>query len=158
MSVAPAVIHDPDAPSKDECTMAFLAHLLQVFCGFIAPLVIFCVKQDSRFVKFHALQALLWQACYMAVFVAGMIIFFITMLGTMAHGTGGPHPAPPTAFFILFPFLGVLGMGGWIVNLVLGLMYGLKANRGEWAAYPLIGKWLLRKYYPGAATGAALTR
>ena len=53
--------------------------------------------------------------------------------------------------------LGVLGMGGRIVILVLGLMYGLKANRGQWAA-PLIGKWLLRKYYPGAATGAALTR
>jgi hypothetical protein len=76
----------------------------------------------------------------------------------VVHGTGGPHRAPPTAFFILFPFLGVLGMSGWIVNLVLGLMYGLKANRGEWAAYPLIGKWLLRKYYPGAATSAALTR
>ena len=38
-------------PTQDERTMAFLAHLLQVFTGFIAPLVIFCVKQDSRFVK-----------------------------------------------------------------------------------------------------------
>ena len=34
-------------PTKDECTMAMLAHLLQVFSGFVGPLVIFLVKQDS---------------------------------------------------------------------------------------------------------------
>jgi uncharacterized membrane protein len=36
-----------------------LAHLLQFFAGFIPPLVIYLVKRNSRFVAFHAMQALL---------------------------------------------------------------------------------------------------
>jgi hypothetical protein len=39
----------------------------------------------------------------------------------------------------------VLMMGGWIVHVILGIVYGINANRGEWAAYPLIGRWSLPK-------------
>ena len=35
-------------------------------------------------------------------------------------------------------------MCGWVVNLVLGIVFGIKANRGEWAAYPVIGRWAHR--------------
>jgi hypothetical protein len=28
----------------------------------------------------------------------------------------------------------VLMMGGWIVHVILGIVYGINANRGEWAA------------------------
>lgn len=71
----------PAIPTQDERTMAFVAHLLQIFTGFIGPLIIFCVKQDSRFVKFHALQCLLWQLCYMVCFFIGGIVFFLTIVG-----------------------------------------------------------------------------
>jgi uncharacterized protein len=151
----------PDVPTKDECTMAFLAHLLQVFCGFIGPLVIFCVKQDSRFVKFHALQSLIWQLCYMAMFFGAMILSFISMVLTAIHAgaTGHAHGQPPgPEFFILFPLVWVLGMGGWVVNVILGIVYGIKANRGEWAAYPVIGAWLLPKYHAAAQYPAPGTR
>ena len=142
-----------DIPTKDECTMAFLAHLLQVFTGFIAPLVIFCVKQDSRFVKFHALQSLIWQLCYMATFFAGMIFFMGTMFATIVHSgaAGADHHQPPPGFFLFFPVVWLLAMGGWVVNVILGIVYGIKANRGEWAGYPIIGSWLLRKYHPSAS-------
>ena len=140
-------------PTQDERTMAFLAHLLQVFTGFIAPLIIYCVKQDSRFVKFHALQSLIWQLCYMALFIGGMIFFFFSMFATVFHGASGGHPsnAPPPAFFLVIPFLWLFGMLGWVANVVLGIMYGIKANRGEWAAYPIIGKWCLPKIGHGEA-------
>ena len=39
----------------------------------------------------------------------------------------------------------VLMMGGWMVHVILGIVYGIKANGGEWAAYPLIGQWSLPK-------------
>ena len=39
----------------------------------------------------------------------------------------------------------VLMMGGWIVNVILGIVYGINANREEWAAYPIIGQWFLPK-------------
>ena len=133
-------------PTHDECTMAFLAHLLQVFTGFVGPLIIFCVKQDSRFVKFHALQSLVWQLCYMALFFCVMIGFFFSIFANVAHIPPGSHPqGPPPGFLIFLPVFWLLMMGGWIVNVILGIVYGIKANRGEWAAYPIIGNWFLPK-------------
>lgn len=143
----------PGAPTKDECTMALLAHLLQVFSGFIGPLVIFCVKQDSKFVKYHALQSLIWQTAYMILGFGAMAIFFVFMMGSVMHMPHGvPHQPnqPPPAFVFLFPLIWIFWMGGWVVNLILGIVYGIKANRGEWAGYPLIGKLLLREYNPAA--------
>ncbi|MGC1485487.1 MAG: DUF4870 domain-containing protein [Candidatus Acidiferrum sp.] len=143
-------------PTQDERTMAFLAHLLQVFTGFIAPLIIYCVKQDSRFVKFHALQSLIWQLCYMALFLGGMIVFFFSFFATAFHGAFGGHAAnqPPAAFFLIIPFFWLFWILGWFANVVLGIMYGIKANRGEWAGYPIIGKWCLPKLAPGGPSPA----
>jgi uncharacterized membrane protein len=137
-------------PTEDERTMAFLAHLLQVFTGFIAPLVIYCVKQDSRFVKFHALQSLIWQLCYMALFFGGMIIFFFSIFATVFNGASGGHTpnGPPPTFLFFFPVLWLFWLLGWVLNVVLGIVYGIKANRGEWAGYPIIGKWCLPKLAP----------
>src|SRR5580704_17545146 len=50
--------------TQDERTMGTLAHVLQLVGGWIAPLIIFLVKRDSRFVSFHALQVLLLQGFY----------------------------------------------------------------------------------------------
>jgi uncharacterized protein len=140
-------IGSPSMPTQDECTMAFLAQLLQVFTGFIGPLIIYCVKHESRFVKFHALQALIWQLCYMVVVFGGMIFFFFCMFATVFHSASSGHPSnqPPPGFLLFFPLIWLLAMFGWVANLVLGIMYGIKANRGEWAIYPVIGKWCLSR-------------
>jgi uncharacterized protein len=153
MADQPILIALP-APTQDERTMAFLAHLLQVFTGFIAPLVIYCVKQDSRFVKFHALQSLIWQLCYMALFFGGMIFFFFSIFATAFHGASGGHTsnAPPPTFIFFFPFFWLFWMLGWVANVILGIVYGIKANRGEWAGYPIIGNWCLPKPEPGATS------
>jgi uncharacterized membrane protein len=143
-------------PTQDERTMAFLAHLLQVFTGFIAPLVIFCVKQNSRFVKFHALQSLIWQLCYMAILFGVMMIFFFSIFATVFHAASGGHTpnAPPPTFIFFFPFLWLFWLLGWVANVILGIMYGIKANRGEWAGYPIIGNWCLPKPDPAAPSPA----
>jgi hypothetical protein len=130
--------------------MAFLAHLLQVFTGFIAPLVIYCVKQDSRFVKFHALQSLIWQLCFMAFFFGGMIVFFFSVFATaFGAAVGHTQNGPPPMFIFIFPLFWLFWFLGWVANVILGIMYGIKANRGEWAAYPVIGKWCMPKVAPG---------
>ena len=46
---------DPATP--DERTLALLAHMLQIMLCWIAPLAIFLIKRQSKFVSFHALQA-----------------------------------------------------------------------------------------------------
>jgi uncharacterized protein len=133
-------------PAQDERTLAFLAHLLQIFSGFIGPLVIFCVKQDSRFVRFHSLQALVWQACYMVLIFFSIMVCAIGLLVSVLHNPEAVHSqGPPPGLFVFFPLIWLIMMGGWVANLILGLVFGIKANNGEWAAYPVIGKWFLPK-------------
>ena len=119
--------------------MATLAHVLQLVGWWIAPLIIFVIKRDSKFVSFHALQALLLQIAYMIVMGVFMVLWFCTFFLTMAHHSGGNN-APPPAFFILFPLIWLGFMGLWVVMLVVAIVYGIKAGHGEWAEYPLLGR------------------
>jgi uncharacterized Tic20 family protein len=132
-----------EAPTEDERTMAMLAHLLMAFTGFIGPLVIFCVKQNSRFVRFHSLQALLWHAVYLGVIFVFMALFIVVMMTSLIHNPPEPHSQAPPPFIYLFPLVWLGFMGGWVVNVILGVVYAIRANRGEWATYPVYGKWLL---------------
>lgn len=133
-----------EEPSADDKTMAMLAHLLMAFTGFIGPLVIFVVKQNSRFVRFHSLQALVWHAIYLGLVFAMMVVFFVALFSSLIHNPPQPHSqAPPPVFVYFFPVVWLGFMGGWVVNIILGVVYAIKANRGEWATYPVYGKWLL---------------
>ncbi|HZP24633.1 MAG TPA: DUF4870 domain-containing protein [Terriglobales bacterium] len=137
MSAAPT--NPPCGVMQDECTLGTLAHLLQLVTAWMGPLIIFLVKRDSLFVKFHALQALILQICLMVVWIAGVVVFMITMVANMSHSGGATNSAPPLAVFIVFPLFWIVGMSSWLVVLVLAIVYGIKAGRGEWAGYPVIG-------------------
>ena len=130
-------------PSQDERTMATLAHALQLVGGCIAPLVIFLVKRDSRFVQFHALQALLLQIVYLVLVGVGMASWFVMIFSTIVLHPGPKEAAPPAIFF-LFPFLWMGTMGLWAILLAVAIAFAIKAGRGEWAEYPLLGKWARR--------------
>jgi uncharacterized membrane protein len=134
------------APTADERTMALLVHVLAIFSGLLAPLIFYLVKKDSRFVAFHSLQVLIWHAAYMVVFIAGMLVMFLSILFSLASN---PHPAPsaapPFAFFGILAVVWLSGICGWVVNTILGIFYATKANSGEWAKYPLIGDCVLNR-------------
>ena len=126
--------------TSDERTLGTLAHVLQLVGGFIAPLVIFLVKRDSRFVSFHALQALLLQALYFLVVMLMMgAIFAAVIAGVVFHRPAAEHNSLPPAFVILFPLVWLGMMGWWIFILVVAIVYGIKAGRGEWTEYPVLG-------------------
>lgn len=122
-----------------------LAHFLQLFGGFIGPLIIFIVKRNSRFVAFHALQALIWQGTYLVVAMMGVVVWLILFIGTIAmHVHAGPSGGPPFEIFILFPLIWFFFLAAWVVTLILAIVYGIRANHGEWANYPIIGRWAHR--------------
>jgi len=131
-------------PTQDERTIATLAQVLQIVGWWIAPLIILLVKRESRFVSFHALQALLLQIIYMIVWGVFMVLWFGTFILTMARH-GAANNAPPPAFFVLFPVIWLGFMGLWVLMLVIAIVYGIRAGRGEWAEYPLLGS-LSRKF------------
>lgn len=62
---------------REDRTMAMLAHVLAIFSGFIGPLIIYLVKKDdSRYVAFHALQALYFS---LVVLVAVIALSFLCL-------------------------------------------------------------------------------
>lgn len=135
--------------------MAILAHVLQLVGTFIAPLVILLTKRESRFVSFHALQALLLQIAYMALMFVFFVLWFGLFFMTMAHHPPVKDAPPPPMFFVMFPLVWLGFMGTWVVMLVVAIVYGIKAGRGEWAAYPLLGA-LARKILKIGPDGRAL--
>ncbi len=124
--------------------MATLAHALQLIGSWIAPLIIFLIRRRSRFVSFHALQALLLQVVHTIIVVVLMVLWFSTIFSVVFHQTSGKAPDFPPMFFILFPLVWLCFMGLWVGTLIIAILYAIKAGRGEWADYPVLGK-LARK-------------
>lgn len=97
--------------SSDEKTMAIVAHLSPLMLGIFGPLLVYILKKDeSPFIAYHAMQAIIYQAINLVfIFVILLPIVFCTF------GLGG--------------FLGFLPM--------LGSIYGvMKANEGVFQGYP----------------------
>jgi len=110
----------------------------------MAPLVIYLVKRESKFVSFHAMQSLVWHVIYLIVVFAGLFFFVISLIATIGTAHAGQKDAP-LLFFGLFAFIWLFAAGGWLVNMILGIVYGIKASKWEWAEIPLIGGRILRK-------------
>ncbi len=130
-------------PTKDEQDMAALGHALQIFCGVFGPLVIFLWKRNSRFVAFHCLQAIFWQLLLGVVaLLAAMVVVGFVFLGLASQGSSTQQP-PPVVFLAL-PIIWLFALGGSLMTLILAIVYALKAMRGEWAQYPIVGAWAKR--------------
>lgn len=136
---------ETEVPHKDECVIAMLAHVLMIFAWFWAPLIIYFAKRDSRFVAFHALQALYWQIIALCGWVLTFVVVFslgFSVAWSSAATQGPPKMSP--SFLLVFPLMWLGMMGGWALTIVLGILFGIKASRGEWAKYPVLGRWALR--------------
>jgi uncharacterized membrane protein len=148
-SIEPALTQS----TLDERTMAILAHMLQIVGLWIAPLIIFVVKRESRFVSFHALQALLLQVAYMFLMGLGVVFWFGAVVLSMVSAHASGNSSSPPAFFIFMPMLWLDWMSIWGAMVVIAIVYGVKAGRGEWAEYPYLGRLARRilKLRPGGS-------
>ncbi|HTS07239.1 MAG TPA: DUF4870 domain-containing protein [Candidatus Eisenbacteria bacterium] len=139
--------------------MAVLCHVLQLVGGWIAPLVIFFIKRQSRFITFHALQVLLFQGLCLFLEMFVMAGFFVAITLGISFGSltqqRGSSNAPPLLFLVFGLFmLGFIAL--WLVKLLLAIIYGVKAGSGQWAEYPILGK-LARKILNIGPGGAIVT-
>jgi uncharacterized Tic20 family protein len=97
--------------TSDDRQMAMFAHIGGIF-GFIVPLIIWLMKKDqSRFVDDQGKEA---------------VNFHLTMM--IGHFIGG--------LTICFTF-GAINLAVWVMAVVLGIMGGMAANKGEVYRYPL---------------------
>lgn len=143
-------------PTQDERTMATLAQALSIL-GFLAPLIIFLIKRQSRFVSFHALQALLWHITYWIVIIVLMVTFFsVVLLNVVNQSEAFKHGGPPPAIFLMFPLVWLGIVAGSLINVVLAIVYAVKAGQGEWADYPIFGR-LARRLLKMGPRGAGIS-
>ena len=134
----PDKVVTPAETTPDERTMAVLAQVLQLVGGWIAPLIIFFAKRQSRFVSFHSLQVLFLEPVFL------VLNLFLTMLSVVGFllaflNAHGGNNAPPLAVVLTFPVFWLGLTGAWVVKLVIAVVYSINAGRGEWAEYPLLG-------------------
>ncbi len=135
------------SPTPDERRFAMLAHVLQISVSFWAPLVIYLVKRDSRFVRFHAIQALFLQIALVSVLVAawaGIIIVALLIIFLPPMAVPKVSNQFPAGMLGLAVPVWLLCLGGWALLVALEIVFGFKAYRGEWAEYPIIGRWARR--------------
>jgi len=101
------------SPTRDECNLAMLSHLLGMFTGFVGALVLWLVKRDQDgFVAEQAKEALNFQIT-MAIALFASIMLKVLLIG-----------------FLLVPIL-------LIVNFVFCLLGALSASKGTPYRYPV---------------------
>ena len=113
-------IEEAEVPSKDECVIAMLAHVLMIFSWFWAPLIIYFAKRDSRFVAFHALQALYWQLIAFCGGVVCFVAFIVVMITTTFASAGAQAPSQKLTPKDCRRILVMRLMGGWVLNMGMG--------------------------------------
>ena len=99
-------------PSKDECNLAMLAHLLGIFTSFVGALIIWLVKKDdSAFIASEAVEALNFQITIALGWIVAMMLTMI-LIG-----------------FLLYPVL-------VLANLILCIVAAVSASKGKPYRYP----------------------
>jgi hypothetical protein len=99
-------------PSSDEKSMGMLSHLLAIFFGFLAPLIIYLVKKDeSKYVSEHAKESLNFQITLLIAYIV--------------------------CFFLMFVLIGILLMVLLhLFRLVVCIIATIRANEGKMYRYP----------------------
>jgi uncharacterized Tic20 family protein len=99
-------------PTRDECNLAMLAHLLGIFSGFVGPLVLWLVKRDEDgFVAEQAREALNFQITVALALVASIMLKVI-LIG-----------------ILLVPIL-------FVLNFVFCIVAAISASKGRPYRYP----------------------
>jgi len=69
------------------------------------------------------------------------VLWFAMIFASIAQQI--PHPtSPPLGLLVVFPLFWLFGMGMWVAVLVVAVLFAIRAGRGEWAEYPVIGQWV----------------
>lgn len=137
-------------PTSDEKVMAALAHG-SVFLAFLGPVVSVGVwafqRKKSKYVCFHALQAMGYQALMFWLWIVVMILIVVlAMCLAFPLSMVIMEESRDTMFapfvFQMFIFMSIFGFMG--LFFITGIVAAVYCLLGRHFRYPLIGKWLER--------------
>ncbi len=142
--------------TSDERLMAMLSHLSILFGGIILPIILWATQKDkSKFVRYHALQAIFFHIAYAAilavVIVALVLVFMIFGIGLGAMTSKGSHHSDGGAFPAFMVILMILFYGGIFISVFGAMAYeiylAVKSYQGSYIKIPIIGKIIYKKVY-----------
>lgn len=100
------------SPSKDDCNIAMLAHLLGIFTGFVGALIIWLLKKDdSAFINEEAREALNFQITMTIAYLVASVLMVI-LIG-----------------MLLLPIL-------YVANIVFCILGAVATSKGQSYRYP----------------------
>lgn len=134
---------------SDEKLMSLLSHLSIIIpnIGVIAPIIIWVTQKDkSKFVRFHAVQAIFFQLLFFVLLMASIFIGLILMLISLPIITRNPDAAPGALFWVS---MGVMNLYFplWIIFAIYAVVAGVKSFKGRIFRYLIIGRIIEKKVY-----------
>ena len=134
---------------SDEKLMSLLSHLSIIIpnIGVIAPIIIWITQKDkSKFVRFHAVQAIFFQLLFFVLLMASIFIGLILMLISLPIITRNPDAAPGALFWVS---MGVMNLYFplWIIFAIYAVVAGVKSFKGRIFRYLIIGRIIEKKVY-----------
>ncbi len=137
-------------PENDEKILALFSHLSIFLGGIVLPIIFWAINKDkSRFVRFHALQAIFFHIAYVAIIIAVVIIMAFIGIGLGVLSAGTFAAGKDGSLFIVFAmiiFYGLIFVSIFIF-IGYGIYVGVKSYKGELRRYPFIGKIIYEKVY-----------
>lgn len=110
-----------------------IAALLSYIFGWISGLIFFLIEKDSRLVRFHAMQSILFNVLFgVLAFVLWIVLFILFMILSQVSDA-------------LTAIVGILSMLLWLL-LIVGVLIGwvlclVKAFQGQYFKLPIIGNF-----------------
>jgi uncharacterized membrane protein len=110
-----------------------IAALLSYVFGWVSGLIFFLIEKDSRLVRFHAMQSLLFNVLVAVVGIALWIVLFVVfMIVAQISGT----------LATLLSLVSILVWGVFLLGILAGFILCLvKAFQGQYFKLPVIGNF-----------------
>ena len=110
-----------------------IAALLSYIFGWVSGLIFFLIEKDSRLVRFHAMQSLLFNVLVGVVAIALWIVLFIVFMIAAQLSS---------ALATVLSLLSILIWGVFLLAILAGFILCLvKAFQGQYFKLPLIGNF-----------------
>lgn len=137
-------------PSSEERILALFSHLSIFMGGIVLPIIFWVINRDkSRFVRYHAMQAVFFHIAFIVLIIALVIIMVVISIGmgiisagTFAAGKNGSA----FIFIAIFAFYALIFLALFLF-IGYGIYVGVKSYKGELTRYPIIGKFIYVKVY-----------
>ena len=119
-----------------------------MFLGPFGALIICAIQRTkSKYVRYHALQAMGYQTFSFWAWMLAMFLFMILFFGllfVLAIVTGDSG-TPPDAIFFIQPLFMLFIFGMWGLMFLFGIIGAVLCMMGKDFRYPFIGSWLQNK-------------